>query len=58
MDKNDLMKSFDELVKSYKLVISELLAGLKPGVPQSKRNELIDAFKPLVKEDGRNDTSR
>lgn len=43
-----IRKDFEELMDTYSRVISTLIEGLKPGTPQTRRNELIDAFAPLA----------
>lgn len=39
---------FEKLMDTYSRAISTLIEGLKPGTPQTRRNELIDAFAPLA----------
>lgn len=43
-----LRNDFEELMDAYSRAISALIEGLKPGTPQTRRNELIDAFAPLA----------
>ena len=44
----DIKSKLSRLMSNNSKVIQLLLDGLKPGVPQTKRNELIEAFKPLA----------
>lgn len=48
LSQSELIQYFDSLTDKYQRAIGMLLDGLKPRVPQTKRNELIDAFKPLA----------
>lgn len=48
LSQSELIQNFDSLTDKYRRAIGMLLDGLKPGIPQTKRNELIDAFKPLA----------
>ena len=47
IDHHDL-QMVDELAHFFGRAISTLIEGLKPGTPQTRRNELIDAFAPLA----------
>ena len=43
-----IRNDFKKLMDTYSRAISTLIEGLKPGTPQTRRNELIDAFTPLA----------
>jgi hypothetical protein len=50
---SELIQNFDSLIDNYQRAIGMLLEGLRPGFPQTKRNGLIDAFKPLANKNKR-----
>lgn len=48
-----IRNDFEKLMDTYSRAISALIEGLKPGTPQTRRNELIDAFAPLAQRSSR-----